>query len=103
MVVINADAHSEHVQAVICTLNWDGLGDLLVFSHCEAFKQVAHYFIINNISTLYALYLNKALVDSAVHSEHRKVIKCDFKPGSVERSIDLDRGCTSAAAQLSSR
>jgi hypothetical protein len=30
----------------------------------------------------------KALVDAAVHSEDGKVIKCDFKPGSVERSID---------------
>jgi hypothetical protein len=28
-------------------------------------------------------------VDAAVHSEDGKVIKCDFKPGSVERSTDL--------------
>jgi hypothetical protein len=31
----------------------------------------------------------KVLVDATVHSEDEKVIKCDFKPGSVERSIDL--------------
>jgi hypothetical protein len=29
----------------------------------------------------------KVLVDAAVHSEHGKVIKCDFKPGSVVRYI----------------
>jgi hypothetical protein len=29
-------------------------------------------------------------VDAVVHSEHGKVIKFDFKLGSVERSIDLD-------------
>jgi hypothetical protein len=34
-----------------------------------------------------------------VHYEHEKLIKCDFKPGSVERSVDLyQRGYTSAAA-----
>jgi hypothetical protein len=31
----------------------------------------------------------KIIVDAAVHSEDAKVIKCDFKPGSVERSTDL--------------
>jgi hypothetical protein len=36
--------------------------------------------------------LNKVLVDAVLHSEHEKEIKCDFKPGSVERSIDLNRG-----------
>jgi hypothetical protein len=35
---------------------------------------------------LYSSYL-KVLVDATVHSEHGKVIKCDFKPGLVERSI----------------
>jgi hypothetical protein len=30
-------------------------------------------------------------IDSLVHSEYEKGIKCDFKPGSVERSIDLDK------------
>jgi hypothetical protein len=29
------------------------------------------------------------LADAAVHFEYGKVIKCDFKPGSFERSIDL--------------
>jgi hypothetical protein len=31
----------------------------------------------------------QVLVDAADPSEDGKVIKCDFKPGSVERSIDL--------------
>jgi hypothetical protein len=35
---------------------------------------------------LYSSYIN-VLLDASVHSEHGKVIKCDFKPGSVERSI----------------
>jgi hypothetical protein len=33
----------------------------------------------------------KVLVDAAVHSELGKVIKCDFKLGSVERSLDIDK------------
>jgi hypothetical protein len=33
----------------------------------------------------------KVLVNAAIHYEHGKVIQCDFKPGSVERSIDLDK------------
>jgi hypothetical protein len=37
---------------------------------------------------MYYRYLN-VLTDAAVHSENGKVIKCDFKRGSVERSIDL--------------
>jgi hypothetical protein len=45
---------------------------------------------------LYSSYI-KVQVDAAVHSEHGKVIKCDFKPGLVERSIDrYQRGYTSA-------
>jgi hypothetical protein len=39
---------------------------------------------------LIVLQLNKALVDGVVLSEHGKVNHCYFKPGSVERSIDLD-------------
>jgi hypothetical protein len=27
------------------------------------------------------------VIDVGTHSEHVQVIKCDFKPGSVERSI----------------
>jgi hypothetical protein len=39
----------------------------------------------------------KVLVDAAVHSEDGKVIKWDFKPRSMERSIDgYQRGYTSA-------
>jgi hypothetical protein len=45
---------------------------------------------------LYSSYI-EILVDAAVYSEHGKVIKCDFKPGSMERSIDrYQRGYTSA-------
>jgi hypothetical protein len=48
---------------------------------------------------LYSSYI-KVIVDAAVHSEDEKVIKCDFKPGSVERSIDLyQRGYTSAGSR----
>jgi hypothetical protein len=36
---------------------------------------------------LYTSYI-KVLVDLAVYSEQGQVIKCDFKPGSVERSTD---------------
>jgi hypothetical protein len=40
----------------------------------------------------------KVVVDGTVHSEHGTLISCDFKQGSIERSIDLDkRGCTSAS------
>jgi hypothetical protein len=31
----------------------------------------------------------KTLVDAVVHSEHGKVIKCDIKPGSVKRSMNV--------------
>jgi hypothetical protein len=45
----------------------------------------------------------RVLVDAIVHFEHEKVINCDFKPGSVERSIDLGRGHTLAGSYLNSR
>jgi hypothetical protein len=39
----------------------------------------------------------KIIVDTAVYYERGKVINCDFKPGSVEGSIDpCQRGYTSA-------
>jgi hypothetical protein len=42
----------------------------------------------------------EVLVDASTYSEHCKLIKYDFKPGSVERSIDLyQRGYTSAAGR----
>jgi hypothetical protein len=31
------------------------------------------------------------LVEAAVHCNHSKAIQCNFKPGSVERSIDLEQ------------
>jgi hypothetical protein len=47
---------------------------------------------------LYYSYI-KVQVDAAATSEDEIVIKWDFKPGSVERSIDLhQRGYTSAGA-----
>jgi hypothetical protein len=33
----------------------------------------------------------KVPAEEAVYSEHGKVIKCEFKPGLVERSIDPDK------------
>jgi hypothetical protein len=63
-----------------------------MISHCEAFKHDVHLFIINTISILTILELNKDFfIDAAVYSEHGKVIKCNFKPGSFERSIDLEK------------
>jgi hypothetical protein len=41
----------------------------------------------------------KVVVDAVVHSEHGKVIQCDFKLGSVERSIDLDQGGDASASR----
>jgi hypothetical protein len=32
----------------------------------------------------------KILVNAVVHYEHLKVIRCDIKPGSVERSRDVE-------------
>jgi hypothetical protein len=46
---------------------------------------------INNFFThlnMFSMSIIQVLVDAAVHSEDEKVIKCDFKPGSVKRSID---------------
>jgi hypothetical protein len=31
------------------------------------------------------------VIDEDAHSEHVQVIRCDFRPGSVERSIDQDK------------
>jgi hypothetical protein len=50
---------------------------------------------------LYSSYI-KVLVDAAVHFEQGKVIKCDFKPGSVdERSIDRRVYLSKVQAMLS--
>jgi hypothetical protein len=38
---------------------------------------------------MFSMSIIQVLVDAAVHSEDGKVIKCDFKPGSVSRSTDL--------------
>jgi hypothetical protein len=47
---------------------------------------------------LYYSY-KKVLIDAAVHFEYENIIKCDFKPGSIERSIDLyQREYTSAGS-----
>jgi hypothetical protein len=48
---------------------------------------------------MFSMSIIQVLVHAAVFSEDGIVIKCDFKPGSVERSIDLhQRGYTSAGA-----
>jgi hypothetical protein len=49
---------------------------------------------------IYSLYYSQVniQVDAGVHSEHGKVIKSNFKPGSVERSIDLYQGGYASAA-----
>jgi hypothetical protein len=48
------------------------------------------------ISLVYLLYNSKikAVIEAAVHSEHGKVIQCEIKPGSVEKSIEV---CLTAA------
>jgi hypothetical protein len=30
------------------------------------------------------------VIDAGTHFDHGKIIKCDFKLGSIERSIDLE-------------
>jgi hypothetical protein len=55
--------------------------------------------IVLQLNIVIVLQLNVVivLVDTGVHSVHGKVIRCHFKPKSVERSIDLyQRGYTSA-------
>jgi hypothetical protein len=44
--------------------------------------------------------LNNLVIDASTDSEHVQAIKCDFKPGSVERSIDLDKEGTPQAILL---
>jgi hypothetical protein len=57
---------------------------------------ICYFWIQQHVPYEYYSSYIKTLVDAAVHSEHGKLIKCDFKPGSVERSIDLyQRGYTS--------
>jgi hypothetical protein len=34
------------------------------------------------------------LIDAAVHSEHEQVIRCDFKPELIKRSVDPVQGNT---------
>jgi hypothetical protein len=45
---------------------------------------------------IYSLYSSQTnvLIDPGINSEHVKDIKCDFKPGSVERCIDLHEWLT---------
>jgi hypothetical protein len=58
-----------------------------------------HSIFLSFILLVYLLYYSKIkVVDATVHFEHGKVIQCEIKPGSVERSIDLGkRGYVSAA------
>jgi hypothetical protein len=100
MVVIDAGIYSKHVQVSDATSNRDWWRDLLIIDHFETIK---HEFIfLWLISLVYLLYYSyiKILIDAAVHYEHGKAIKCDFKPGSVERSRDLyQRGILSSCRQ----
>jgi hypothetical protein len=47
-------------------------------------------------SIVIVLQINNGLIDSVAHTEHVQVIRCDIKPGSVERSkhveIRISRG-----------
>jgi hypothetical protein len=86
MVVIDAGAHSEHVQAIGSCFKPANYSSLVIARPLC----MRCLFIINIISVLIALQLNKVLVDAAVSPEHGKIIKCNFTPGSVYRSVDLD-------------
>jgi hypothetical protein len=72
-----------------------------------SFEAIKHELIFAwSIWLIYSLYSSyiKVLIDEAVHSEHGKVTKCDFKSGSVERSIDLyQRGYPSAGDMFNFR
>jgi hypothetical protein len=60
-----------------------------MIDHFEAIKHELIFLrLILLVCLLYSSYI-KVLVNASIHSEHGKVIKCDFKPGLVERSIDL--------------
>jgi hypothetical protein len=63
--------------------------DLLMIDHFEAIKhELIFLWLILLVYSLYSSYI-KVLVDAVVHSEQDQVIKYDFKPGLVERSLDL--------------
>jgi hypothetical protein len=71
------------------TLNRDQWRDLLMIDPFEAIKhELIFLWLIWLVYSLNSSYI-KVLVDAAVHSEHGKVMKSDFKPGSGERSINL--------------
>jgi hypothetical protein len=89
MVAVDASTHSENVQVIRCNFK---AGSVERSIHHWSFWGIlawTHLFVIHifRISMYYSQI--KALVDAAIHSEHAQVIKCDFKPGSVERSTDL--------------
>jgi hypothetical protein len=50
-----------------------------------------HSIFLSFILLVYLLYYIKikVVVDATVHSEHGKVIQCEIKPGSVEKSIGV--------------
>jgi hypothetical protein len=86
------------------TFNWDRWRVLLMIDHFEAIKhELIFLWLILLIYSLYSSYI-KVLVDAAVHSEQGQVIKCDFKPGLVERSQDVhQRGYISAGEMFNFR
>jgi hypothetical protein len=62
-----------------------------MIDHFEAIKhELIFSWLIWSVYSLWSSYI-KTLVDAAVYSEHGKVIKGEFEPGSVERSIDLSK------------
>jgi hypothetical protein len=69
-----------------------------MIDHLEAIKhELIFLWLIWLVYSLHSSYI-KILVDTSVHPELGKVIKSDFKPRSVERSIDLyQRGYTSSS------
>jgi hypothetical protein len=52
---------------------------------------------------MFSMSIIQVLVDAADSCEDGKVIKCDFKPGSVERSIDLHQRGVPQQSTCSSR
>jgi hypothetical protein len=61
-----------------------------IYSSLVIVRLLSMKLILLLMSLVYYLYCSpiKFLVYAAVYSEHGEVNQCDFKPGSVERSID---------------
>jgi hypothetical protein len=76
----------KHLSLNLCLR--DQWRDLLMIDHFEAIKQeLIFLWLIWLVYSLHSSYI-KVPVDVVVYSEHGKIIKYDFKPESVERSIN---------------